>query len=50
MKKTYTKPETTTVILRSVNHFLTTSNIELGNAYNGETVLSRESNWDEEDE
>lgn len=49
MKKTYIKPETTTVILRSASNLLTTSNVGVGSSYSeGDTVLSRDMDWDED--
>lgn len=50
MKKTYIKPETTTVILRSASNLLTTSNVEVGGSYSsGDAVLSRKSSFWEDD-
>ena len=52
MKKTYQNPETIVVTLKTVTHLLTQSQVDVGNEYNGETVLSRRrgSNWDNEND
>lgn len=53
MKKTYIKPETTTVILRSASNLLTTSNVGMGDPYgSGNPVLSRgySGGWDDDDD
>lgn len=48
MKKNYINPQMVVVKIQA-QQMLAFSDPKLGDAYNGETVLGRESDWDDED-